>query len=63
VLLKVEVLVNGRVGQLEVQKSSGHARLDEAALITVRNWRFKPARKGRETVICWVNIPITFSLN
>jgi len=63
VLLKVEVLVNGRVGRLGVQKSSGYARLDEAALITVRNWRFKPALKGREVVVCWVNIPIRFALN
>lgn len=63
VLLKVEVLANGRVGQLEVDKSSGYARLDEAALRTVRNWRFKAAMKGREVVICWVNIPISFRLN
>jgi len=63
VLLKVEVLANGRVGRLEVEKSSGYTRLDETALRTVRNWRFKPALKERETVACWVNIPITFKLN
>ena len=64
VLLKVLVLINGRVGQAEVKKSSGYAQLDEAALKTVvERWRFKPARKGRETIICWVDIPINFSLN
>ena len=63
ILLKVEVLTSGRVGQAEVEKSSGYASLDEAALTTVRRWRFKPALKGRETVICWVNIPIRFRLN
>ena len=63
VLLKIEVLTNGRVGQAEVEKSSGYALLDEAALATVERWRFKPAMKGRETVICWVNIPIRFTLN
>ena len=63
VLLKVEVLANGRVGQLEVERSSGYTRLDESALRTVRNWRFKAARKGRDAVICWVNIPVTFRLN
>ena len=63
VLLKVEVLVTGRVGQAEVEKSSGYATLDEAALTTVRRWRFKPALLKRETVICWVNIPIRFRLN
>lgn len=62
-LLKVEVLANGRVGRLDMVKSSGFALLDEAALRTVRNWRFKAALKGREAVICWVNIPISFRLN
>ena len=63
VLLKVEVLKNGRVGRVEVEKTSGYARLDETALRAVRNWRFKPALKGREIVACWVNIPIKFSFN
>jgi TonB family protein len=62
VLLKVEVLTNGRVGQAEIDESSGFTLLDEAALRTVRNWRFKPALKGREEVACWVNIPIRFKL-
>lgn len=63
VLLRIEVLTNGRVGRVEVEKTSGYARLDDAAVKTVRDWRFKPALKGRETVICWVNIPVTFRLN
>jgi len=62
VLLKIEVLVNGRVGQTEITESSGFTLLDEAALRTVKNWRFKPALKGREEVTCWVNIPIKFRL-
>ena len=62
VLLKVEVFANGRVGRAEVAKSSGFTLLDEAALKTVGNWRFKPALKGREEVACWVNIPIKFKL-
>ncbi|MDR0311684.1 MAG: energy transducer TonB [Acidobacteriota bacterium] len=62
VLLKVEVLANGRVGQTEIAESSGFVLLDEAALKTVRNWQFRPARKGRENVACWVNIPVKFKL-
>ena len=62
VLLKVEVLANGNVGQTEIEKSSGYSLLDETALRTVKRWRFKPALKDRETVICWVNIPIRFTL-
>ena len=62
VLVKAEVLADGRVGHAEVAKSSGFASLDEAALGTVMNWRFKPALKGREEVVCWINIPIRFRL-
>ena len=40
VLLRVEVLSNGRVGQVEVSRSSGHEILDQSALSTVKQWRF-----------------------
>jgi TonB family protein len=62
VLLKVEVLPNGRVGQLEVKRTSGYEILDQSALLTVRQWRFIPARKGGEAIPFWVNIPIKFYL-
>jgi protein TonB len=62
VLLKVEVLSNGRVGDVGVEKSSGCAILDKSALSTVKKWRFIPARKEMVAIPCWVNIPIKFQL-
>ena len=62
VLLKVEVLPNGRVGQVEVEKSSGYEALDQSALTTVKKWRFIPARKEMVAIPCWVNIPVKFQL-
>lgn len=62
VLLKVEVLANGRVGTVELETSSGYSTLDKSALETVKRWKFIPAKKGKEAVICWVNIPIKFEL-
>ena len=62
VLLTVEVLANGKVGQIEVKKSSGYEILDHSALSTVKQWRFVPAKKGEETISMWVNIPIKFKL-
>ena len=62
VLLKVEVLSSGQVGEIEVKKSSGHDVLDRSALNTVRKWKFIPARKGETPVSLWVNIPIRFQL-
>jgi len=62
VLLRVEVLANGRVGRLEVKKSSGYKILDRSALTAVKQWKFIPANEGNGTIPCWVNIPIKFQL-
>jgi protein TonB len=62
VILRVEVLSNGRVGQIEVKRSSGHESLDRSALATVKQWRFIPAKKSDIAIPLWVNIPIKFQL-
>lgn len=62
VLLLVEVLPNGRVGELEVAKPSGYEMLDQSALTAVKRWQFIPARKGGTPFTCWVKIPIVFKL-
>lgn len=62
VVLKVEVLISGRVGQIEIKKSSGYEVLDRSALTTVRQWRFIPAKKDETPIPLWVNIPIKFQL-
>jgi protein TonB len=62
VLLQVEVLPNGRAGDVFVKESSGCDSLDQSALLTVKKWRFIPAKKGGIPYPSWVNIPITFQL-
>jgi len=62
VVLHVEVLADGVCGQINIQKSSGHAMLDNAALQTVKNWRFMPASRAGHAVDKWFMIPIQFSL-
>jgi TonB family protein len=62
VILKVEVLISGRVGQIEIKKSSGYEVLDRSALTTVRQWRFIPAKKDETPIPIWVNIPVKFQL-
>jgi TonB family protein len=61
-LLRVQVLANGTAGTMEVLESSGHEVLDEAALKTVRRWRFVAARQKNVPVASWVEIPIQFEL-
>ncbi len=62
VLLRVEVLSNGQVGQIEVKKSSGYGILDQSALSAVNKWKFIPARKGGVAIPAWVYIPVKFEL-
>lgn len=63
VLLGVEVSSEGRALRVEIDQSSGHALLDEAALKAVRHWRFEPARLGNRSVNSHVQVPIRFRLD
>jgi periplasmic protein TonB len=62
-LLKVEVLANGRVGEIVVTRSSGRQDLDDAAIAAVKQWRFEPARRGSTAVAMWANLPVRFQLS
>jgi protein TonB len=62
VVLRVRVTADGGAGDVEVSASSGSTRLDEAALRTVRQWKFIPARRGQMSVQSWVLVPVTFKL-
>ncbi|MBN79403.1 MAG: hypothetical protein CMJ70_04620 [Planctomycetaceae bacterium] len=60
VVLQAQVGTNGRLTQVKVKKSSGHQALDKAALESVRQWVFRPARQGEETTSQQVLIPVEF---
>lgn len=62
VILLVEVLPSGRVCGVDIDRSSGHQLLDDAAVKAVKKWRFEPAKKGRTSVRAWVKIPVEFNL-
>lgn len=63
VRLRVLVSDDGDAEQVLLDRSSGHAALDAAALDTVRKrWRFAPAKQGDRTVAAWVLVPIAFEL-
>src|SRR3569623_511935 len=64
-VVRLNILVNpdGSVAQLEIDKSSGYARLDESARKTVKNsWKFEPARQAGKPVAARVIVPIQFTL-
>jgi len=62
VVLRVEVKPDGTVGEVSVGQTSGHATLDEAALMAVKGWRFVPAMEGNFPVPSLVNLPVRFDL-
>jgi periplasmic protein TonB len=63
VLLNVEVLAEGRAGEVLIKTSSGYAILDKAALQTVKTWRFSPARRFGEAITMWFLVPVRFTLS
>jgi protein TonB len=63
VLVRAQVLDDGRCNRVLLQESSGFRLFDEAALAAVKGWHFVPARQGTQTVVAWVDVPITFRIN
>ena len=63
VRIRVYVGVDGQALKVELERSSGYARLDQSALDTVANWRFVPAHRGDTPVVSWVVVPLNFSLS
>ncbi len=62
VLLKVEIGADGHALQVLVSRSSGSARLDNAALAAVRAARFKPYTENGQALVVWTTVPIHFEL-
>jgi protein TonB len=63
VVLRVELAGDGRVASAEVMASSGHQRLDQAALEAVKTWRCKPATRDGQAVRAVALQPFKFVLN
>ncbi len=60
-LLRVRVTEMGRVDEVEVMQSSGHAALDTAAVRGARALRFQPARRNGRRIEVWAQVPVEFS--
>src|SRR5687767_6306677 len=63
VTLMIYVHPDGSVGEVRVHKSSGHPRLDQAAVQAAqKGWRFRPAKQGGSAVASWGRYAVTFQL-
>jgi protein TonB len=61
VVLDVEVLAEGKAGDVKLHQSCGYDILDNAVQ-TVKTWRFTPARRFGQAVTQRFLVPIKFSL-
>jgi len=61
----LQVLVNrqGKVEELRIDHTSGHAMLDHAAEVSVKRWLFEPGKQGNKKMDMWVKVPVTFKLD
>ena len=61
VMLSLVVDSKGKAQNVKVVNSAG-ARIDQAAVTTVRNWRFKPAICNGEPMPAMINVQVDFRL-
>jgi protein TonB len=62
VTLIVDIDETGRASSVRVERPSGHAVLNEAALEAVRRWVFNPARRGRRAIPSRSRVPVHFKI-
>lgn len=62
VLVQVLVGTDGLPQKTELKASSGHPRLDQAALDSVLRWRFVAGRRDGVAQAMWVTVPVQFVL-
>ena len=63
VVLRVLIGRSGRAEQVEVQTSSGSARLDEAAIKAARDALYRPYSENGEVISVWALVPALFELS
>lgn len=62
VIVRVLIGVDGLAQKAEIRQSSGFEQLDEAALNTVKNWRYVPGKRAGVVEAMWFNVPINYVL-
>jgi periplasmic protein TonB len=61
-MFRVLVDERGRPMEVQVLKSSGFPRLDEAAMTAIRKWSFSPAVQNSQPMKSWTRVQVTFNL-
>jgi len=62
VMLRIYIDEAGLPRAVQVEKSSGHARLDEAGAAAMKKARFRPYTENGQAVAGWAFVPLDFAL-
>lgn len=62
VVLRVLIDTDGSPAKVEIRRSSGYDRLDQAALKGALQWRFAPHKPNGVPTAAWYEIPVKFQL-
>jgi protein TonB len=62
-IMRVQVLSDGRPGEMLLKQSSGNGILDKDAREQLARWRYNPARKNGQTVTSWIDVPVIYRLS
>lgn len=60
--VRLWVLENGSIGDVQIVKSSGYERLDNVALRKLRRWRIKPGTEDGKPVAMWFELNVTWKI-
>ena len=60
VLLQIDVAADGSLAGVAVERSSGHADLDEAAMAAASKWTFIPGHENGVAVARKIRVPVRF---
>jgi TonB family protein len=63
VTLRLELLADGTVGEVQVARSSGHVVLDTAAQEAAKTWKHVPVTHEGTPVTSWAEMHLTFTLD
>lgn len=62
-VLRIRVSEDGRVDSALVERTSGQAAFDSAAVAGAHALRFVPARRGEAAAASWAQLPVRFRLD
>lgn len=60
--VRLWVLENGSIGDVQIGKSSGYERLDSVALRKLKRWRVKPGTEDGKPVAMWMEVRVVWKI-